>query len=130
METTMRSPHRTRWAMPLLCLFLGGLMFAAFSAGDDMTGAWQGLSVMALVAALVAFGGRSETIRSMREPDERASMLDLRATAIAGTAVTVVVLGSWLYEISQGGDGDPYGRIAAIGGLAYIVAIVFLRLRS
>ena len=45
-------------------------------------------------------------------------MIDLRATSASGLVVLVVLIGAWLYELSQGRDGNPYGQIMAVGGLA------------
>ena len=50
--------------------------------------------------------------------------------ALAGLVVILVLIGAWLYELSQGHDGSPYGQIMAVGGLAYIAAVVVLRFRS
>ena len=87
---------------------------------------------MAAVAALFLFGSRSDTLRGLGGPgrDERFAMMDLRATAFAGVVVIVVVIGAWLSELARGNDGSPYGQVAAIGGLAYIAAIAWLRFRS
>ena len=57
-------------------------------------------------------------------------MIDLRATAFAGLVVSAVLIGAWLWELSQGRDGGPYGQVMAVGGLAYVVAVAVLRLRS
>ena len=41
-----------------------------------------------------------------------------------------VIIGAFLVEVAQGQDGSPYSALGAIGGLAYIPAIAFLRWRS
>ncbi len=52
--------------------------------------------------------------------------MDLRANAFAGTALIV----AFLVSVANGGSGAPYDWLGAIAGLAYIFAIVVLRLRS
>ena len=123
---------RSRWFMPAFSLFLGALMFGAFAiAGNPGQGAIS-FGIMAALAAVFAFGGRSETIAGIGGPgrDERWELLDLRATAFAGGVVVVTVIASFLIEIARGNDGSPYALIGAIGGLAYVVAVGWLRMRS
>ena len=40
--------------------------------------------------------------------------------------ITVVIVG-FLWEIAHGRSGQPYGLLGAIAGLAYLVALVWLR---
>ncbi len=132
----MRSPRRawwrSRWWVPAWSLFIGALMLAAMWIGGDRGGGVQALAVMAVVAALFAFGGRSDTLRGLGGPgrDERWAMIDLRASAFAGLVVIVVLAGGWLWELAHAKDGSPYSEIMAVGGVAYIAAIAFLRWRA
>jgi len=57
-------------------------------------------------------------------------MIDLRATALSGVVTLTVILGCWLWEIAHGRDGGPYGQLAAVGGIAYILAVALLRRRG
>ena len=118
--------------MPLLSLALGGVVFAAMAVGGNPGDGLKSLSVFVVVASVFALGGRSDTLRGLGGPgrDERWSMIDLRATAFAGSVVTAVLIGAWLWELSRGRDGGPYGQVLAVGGLAYLVAIAVLRWRS
>jgi multisubunit Na+/H+ antiporter MnhB subunit len=127
-----RSPWRSRLWAPAVCLALGVVMFAAFAIGDEPGQGLGALGVMAALAALFALGGRSDTLRGLGGPgrDERWSAIDLRATAFAGFVMAAAVIGGWLVEVAQGRDGAPYAAIAAIGGLAYLAAIAFLRWRG
>ena len=43
--------------------------------------------------------------------------------------ITVVIVG-FLWEIAHGRSGQPSGLLGAIAGLAYLVALVWLRWRS
>jgi drug/metabolite transporter (DMT)-like permease len=123
---------RSRWWMPLFSLALGALVFAAFTVGGDAGQGAQGFGVMAVVAALFVFGGRSETLRGLGGPgrDERWAAIDLRASAFAGLVLIAVTIGAWLWEVANGDDGEPYAQLCAIAGVAYIVGVAFLRWRS
>ena len=124
---------RSRWWLPAVSLALGAVMFAAFAIGGDAAGGAQSFGVMAVVAALFAFGAsRSETLGGLGGPgrDERWAMIDLRASALAGFVLIAVVIGAWLYEIANGEDGSPYAQLGAIAGVAYIIALVVGRLRG
>jgi hypothetical protein len=57
-------------------------------------------------------------------------MIDLHATALAGLVLVVYVIGAWLWEVAHGEDGEPYSQMGAIAGLAYLLAVAFLRWRS
>jgi hypothetical protein len=118
--------------MPLFSLALGGAMFAAFAIGGNAGQGTFSFGVMAAVAALFYLGNRSETLRGLGGPgrDERWAAIDLRASAFAGMIAITAILGAWLWEIANGDDGSPYGQLGAIAGIAYIVAVAFLRWRS
>jgi hypothetical protein len=87
---------------------------------------------MAGFGALILLGGRSETIRGLRGDgrDERFRMIDIHATALAGLAVILATIVAFIVELAKGHNGDPYGRLGAIGGLTYLVAIVVFRIRG
>jgi hypothetical protein len=123
---------RSRYFMPLFSLFLGALVFTAFALGGEMTSALATLPLFIGIAALFFFARRSDTIQGLGGPrrDERWALIDLTATAGAGVVLMVVVIGAWLYEIANGQDGSPYAQLCAVAGLAYIVAVAILRVRS
>ncbi len=123
---------RSRWWMPTVALALGALMFAAFAIGDDVVGGLTCFGIMAVLAAIFAFGGRSETLQGIGGParDERWEMIDLRAVAYAGMVLVTVIIGGFLYEIADGQDGSPWSLLGAIGGLSYAISVAILRRRS
>ena len=132
MPTTDRIFH-SRWWLPAVSLALGAIMFAAFAIGGDIGDGLQAFAVMAVVAALFAFGAsRSETLGGLGGPgrDERWAMIDLRASALAGFVLITVVIGAWLYEIAAGEDGEPYSQLGAVAGIAYILALAVGRARG
>ena len=77
-------------------------------------------------------GGRSDLIRGLRGDgrDEYWARIDLHATALSGFAVITAVIVMCFWEWAHGRDGSPYAQLGAIGGVAYVLAIVGLRLRS
>ena len=123
---------RSRWWMPGFSLFLGVLLLGAFWIGGHPWEGAGGLAVMAGLGALFLFGSRSDTLRGLGGPgrDERWAMIDTTATAFAGLVLITAVLVMWLWEIAHGRDGNPYGLLAAIAGLAYIAGVAWLRFRS
>ncbi|HEX4659624.1 MAG TPA: hypothetical protein VH307_19735 [Streptosporangiaceae bacterium] len=123
---------RSRWFMPLFSLGLGVVVLGASWVGGQPGAGVYGLVVMAgfgLVLLLLA--GRSETIRGLTVGrDERFAQIDLRATAVAGLALIITLIVTWLVQIARGHSGSPYDWLCAIGGLAYILAVAFFRWRS
>jgi drug/metabolite transporter (DMT)-like permease len=132
MMTTMRDLTRSRWWMPSFCLFLGAVMLAAFAIGGNAGDGLACFGVMAVVGAAFLLGRRSETLQGIGGPgrDERWAMIDVHATALSGVVVILAIIGGWLYEVANGQDGNPFTWLAAVGGVAYIVAVAVLRRRS
>jgi hypothetical protein len=123
---------RSKWFQPAVAVALGFLIFAALWIGGDLRNAVYSLLIMVGVAAVILFGGRSETIRGLRGDgkDERFHQIDLAATAVAGIVVITAIIGAFLVEVARGQDGSPYAQLGAIAGVAYLVAVVVLRLRG
>jgi len=121
---------KSKWFLPLFSLALGLVLLAAQWVGGDPTGGVVSLGIPAAFGAVFLVGGRSETIRGLRGDgrDERFRQIDIHATAIAGLAViTAIIIG---FELARGHSGSPYSWLGAVGGLAYLVAVVVLRLRG
>ena len=123
---------RSRLFMPLFSLFMCALVLAAFAIGGDVTNGLFAIPLFVGIAALFFFARRNETIQGLGGPgrDERWAMIDLTATAAAGAVLIAVIIGCWLVEIAKGHDGNPYGLLGAVAGLAYIVAVAILRTRG
>jgi hypothetical protein len=43
--------------------------------------------------------------------------------------VLVAVIVMFVVEVAQGQDGSPYYQLGALGGVAYVAALVYLRFR-
>src|SRR5689334_24124081 len=133
MQTAANRPYyRSRWWMPAFSLFLGLLMLAAFWIGGSLVDGLVAFAVMAAVGALFFFGRRSETLQGLGGPgrDERWERIDVHATALTGLILIAVIIGAFLVDVARGGDGNPYGLLAAVAGVAYIASVAILRARS
>jgi hypothetical protein len=122
-----------RWTLPLFSLATGGVLWAASWAGGHPVAGLVMFLVMACFGGVFVVGRRSESLRMMaagRHADERWRSIDLRASAAAGLVLTSAVIVGFLWEIAHGRSGNPYGLLGAIAGIAYLVALAWLRWRS
>ena len=128
----MRTMCKSRWFLPAFAVFLGGLVFAAQAIGGHPGSGLVSFAILAFTGGLVLFGGRSETIRGLRGDmrDERFQRIDIHATAFAGTVVIVAVIVGFVVELARGHNGNPFTWLGAIGGLAYVAAVIAMRLRG
>ena len=128
----MTNLTRTKWFLPLFCVALGAAVFAAQWIGGDAHGGLISFASLAVFGALILLGGRSETVRGLRGDgrDERFRTIDIHATALAGLVLISTLIVVWLVELARGHDGSPYGQLMAVGGIAYLVAIAFMRWRG
>jgi hypothetical protein len=123
---------RTKWFMPLFSLALGAVFLVAFVLGGNPGQGVASLGVMAVLAAILLLGGRSETIRGLRGDgrDERFARIDLHATAFAGVVAITAILAMCFWEWAHGRDGSPYTQLGAIAGVSYVAAVGVLRWRG
>jgi len=123
---------RTKWFLPLFAVALGFVVFIAQWIGGDPRGGLVSFAIVAGFGLLVLLGGRSETIRGLRGDgrDERFRTIDIHATAIAGLAVIGAIIIASLVELARGHDPGPYGWLAAVGGIAYLAAVIVFRIRG
>jgi hypothetical protein len=119
-----------KWAVSAFTLALGAAVFAAHAIGGNTEEGAKSFVFLAIVAVVLMIGGSSETVRLIRQPDERWAALDKRATAFTGAVLVVVLVGAWLWEIAHGRDGQPYVGLCSLGGVAYISSMVWLRFRA
>jgi hypothetical protein len=123
---------RSKWFMPAFSLGLGLVVLAASWSGGHPGVGLVSLAVMVGFGLFLLLAGRSETIRGLRGDghDERFAQIDLQATAVAGLALIITLIVSWLAAIAQGHSGSPYDWLCAIGGIAYALAVAFFRWRG
>jgi drug/metabolite transporter (DMT)-like permease len=136
-DPTHTTPHQppprfweSKWWLFGTSVFLGLVMLTASSLGGHPGLGLAMLGIMVAFGSVFLLGGRNETIRLMGRPDERWRAIDLAATAIAGLVLITVVIGAFVWELAHGRDGSPFTQLGAIGGVAYLVALLVLRARS
>jgi Na+/H+ antiporter NhaD/arsenite permease-like protein len=117
---------------PLVSVAIGIAYLLAGWAGGDLEFGLFGLALMTgLAIVLLLVRRRSETVKGLLDRrDERINTIDLRATAFAGITVIVAVIIAFVVEIATGGDGSQYAWLGAIGGVAYIGAVIVQRIRG
>lgn len=123
---------RSKWWLPLFSVAVGGVVLTAQAIGGHAGSGLVSFGIMVALAAVFAFGGRSETIRGLRGDgrDERFAQIDLRASWVAGMTILVATLVAFIVEMARGHNGNPFTWLAALGGAGYIAAVVVLRVRS
>ena len=128
----MTALHKTKWFLPLFSVALGLIFLAALWAGGERRSGLESLAVMVGLGVLILLGGRNDLIRGLRGDgrDEYWQRLDVHATALAGTVVITAVIAMCAWEWAHGRDGSPYVQLGALGGVAYVAALGFLRWRS
>jgi hypothetical protein len=119
-------------ATPVFGVIMGVVYLVAFWAGGSLAYGLFGLAVMVAFSLLLLVARRhSETVRGLLDHrDERITSIDLRATAVTALAMISVVLVAFVVEIARGQSGWPYSMIGAVGGVAYLVAVIVLRIRG
>ena len=132
MPTNSNPIWRSRWWTPAVSVGIGLLILTASWIGDKRDEGLTGLLVMTVVGAgILVLGRHSETVGGVsgRGRDERWAMIDMRATSTTAMVLIVCIIGAWLYELSQGQDGQPYSALGAVGGITYVLSVAYLRWR-
>lgn len=126
-----RKPSVQRWVTPATAVVIGVAYLVAGSLGGDTTFGVVGFALMVGIAAALLLTRRfSETVAGLLDRhDERINALDSQATSFAGMALITAVLVGFVVEIAHGADGAPYSMLGAIAGVAYVAALVVLRIR-
>lgn len=130
MSTAPGSRVYPKWFLPAFTAFLGLLVGAAQAIGGHAEDGLWSFAFLPAIAAILLAGGRSETIRLIRQPDERWRALDMRASAFTGFVVITAIVGAWLWQLAHGESVSPYGELCAVGGITYIASMAFLRFRG
>jgi uncharacterized membrane protein len=120
-----------RWYVPTVAILIGVAYFVAGFVGDDLRFGVFGLALMVAVAVAMLLAGRkSETVKGLLDrQDERIRGIDNDASMFAGSVLIIAVIVGFVVEIARGQDGSPYAVLGAIAGLAYVGALIVLRLR-
>ena len=129
---TMTKTNRTYWVTPALGVAIGLVYLIGFSVGGKPGYGLIALGIMVAFSAAIAVAGRrSETVRGLLDHrDERLAGIDLRATAVTAVVMILAVLAGFVAEVARGHDGSPYALIGAVGGVAYLGAVAYFRVRG
>ena len=117
------------WLIPLVTAALGGVILVAEAIDGQLASGLGWFALLTAVAALLAFGGRFQTVRDTRgdTEDERDATIASRAMAAAGLAMILVLTGAIVFELARGEDPRPYTYVIAVGGTVYAIALLALR---
>lgn len=129
---TGRKHNLVFWVTPAIAV-LGGVAYlvTAVVGGHPALGIALMAMMFVVAAALVLAARHSETIRGLMDRrDERITGIDLRATAFSGLVLILAVLVAAFVELGRGHSGAPYTGLAAIAGIAYILAVIVQRVRQ
>jgi hypothetical protein len=131
MQTTTKT-SRMYWVTPVTGVAIGLVYLIAFSIGGQPGNGLIGLGIMVGFSAAIALLGRhSETVRGILDHrDERLAGIDLRATAVTAVVMILAVLAGFVIEVARGQDGMSFAIIGAVGGLAYLGAVGYFRVRG
>ena len=131
MQITTKT-SRAYWVTPATRVVIGLIYLIAFSLGGQPGNGLIGLGIMvAFSAAIALLGRRSETVRGILDHrDERLAGIDLRATAVTAVVMILAVLAGFVVEVARGHDGMPFVLIGAVGGVAYLGAVAYFRVRG
>ncbi len=131
MQTT-RKPARLYWVTPAVSAAIGLVYLIGFTIGGHPLDGLAGLAVMLLFGVGLAVAGRrSETVRGLLDRrDERITGIDLRATAFTAVVLIAAILAGFVVSVARGQSGWPYVLLGAIGGLAYVAAVIWFRVRT
>jgi hypothetical protein len=124
--------HKTKWFLPAFAVASGAAFAVVQWIGGDPGEGLILLAIMTVVGLAILLGGRSDMVRGLRGDgrDEYWQRIDVHATALAGTVVIVANLAMCAWEWGHGRDGSPFVWLGALAGVAYLVALGFLRWRA
>jgi hypothetical protein len=120
------------WTTALSLTAVGAVALAVEAADGDLAIGLVWFAVLVGLGAVLALGGRYETVRAARGEggDEREALNELRAMAAVGTVLVAALIAAILVDLLQGDDPRTYTWILAAGGTTYAVAWAWLRWRA
>lgn len=120
------------WVVPLLVVAVAIPTLVAFWIGGrpELGALWAAVSVV--FGLMLALGGRSDTIRTLRggEVDERALLHEYQATTATGIVLVVALWGLFIAAGVRGENGLVYGALLLLAEAAHLVALGVLNRRS
>lgn len=133
MQNVMTEPApRPAWVVPALIASTAVPTFVAFWIGGNpqLGVAWACVSLV--LAAVVAVGGRSETIQLIRgeHDDERSVALENQALTITSLVLTLALVALFLAAGVRGESGLEFGALLILGEATHFVALAVLNRRG
>ena len=121
-----------QWGAPAVALALGLAGLVSFGVGGQWWGGVGTMVVMAIYAGALVAGRRFEAVAVVggQELDERRRSISTRAAAWSAYAVVGWAVVQTYWDAAHGHDGQPWGNVAALGALVYILSVVVLRRRQ
>ncbi|GAA3472859.1 hypothetical protein [Nonomuraea roseola] len=122
-----------RWFFPVFCLLLGLLLGVPIMARGEVA---FGLALIATMAGYGTFllltRKRSETTAMLSGDlgDERRRLNELRARGATANVLVTVVVGGFFVQTWRGEDAMPFTLLGTVGGVAYVVALVYFSRRG
>lgn len=131
MSMTDAQQSSSRWVVPGVAVLIGVAYLVAGLASGDTAFGIGGLALMTGLAAVMAVAARfSETAKGLLDRrDERINAIDRDASLVAGMTVLLAALVMFVVEVARGQDGSPYYHLAALGGVAYVLTLLWYRWR-
>lgn len=120
------------WLAPVVVAAVAVPTFVAFWIGGrpELGAVWAGVNVA--FALVIALGRRSDTIRllSGTDEDERARLLDYKATSAMGIVLVVALAGLFFAAAVRGETGLVYGVLLLLGEATRVIALAVLNRKS
>lgn len=131
MSMTDAQQSSSRWVVPGVAVLIGVAYLVAGLASGDTAFGIGGLALMTGLAVVMAVAARfSETAKGLLDRrDERINAIDRDASLVAGMTVLLAALVMFVVEVARGQDGSPYYQLAALGGVAYVLSLLWYRWR-
>ncbi len=137
MSMTKSTPDSARkrpaafWLTPAVSVALGAAMGGASWAGGQPGFALFAFALMtALAIGMILVARRSDTVTGLLDRrDERITAIDRDATLIAGYALILAVISATFWQLATGGNPQPFAWLGALAGVAYLAALIALRIR-
>jgi len=121
-----------RLRVPAVMAVLGSVIAVATFIGSG----WAAAVIMEITTVILTVGyfalaGRDSDVGALvgSRPDERQATIGMRATALAGTVVTLVAIVGFVVATAVGRDVWPFLLICVVGGVTYLVGLAIYRRR-
>jgi hypothetical protein len=120
------------WATTLSLVAIGAVALGVETADGDLAAGLVWFGILGGLGALLAVGGRFESVRVARGDggDERDTLIERTAMAVTGTVLVIALTAALVVELVRDGDPSRYFPILAVGGVTYAAAWTWLRWRS